>query len=73
MGALTPLYAGVSPETDHANGKVCHREVEWLNQTSNDWIQYFIPWAREGKASAATNDKELGERLWKWLEVECKE
>jgi len=55
MGALTPLYAGVSPETDEANGK------------------YFIPWAREGKASAATDDKELGDRLWRWLEAECKE
>ncbi|KAH9970071.1 NAD-P-binding protein [Russula compacta] len=34
--------------------------------------QFFIPWARVGKANKAAEDPQVGERLWNWLEEETK-
>ncbi|KAI9435207.1 NAD(P)-binding protein [Russula earlei] len=34
--------------------------------------KFFIPWAREGKANKATEDPQVGEKLWAWLEEETK-
>jgi NAD(P)-dependent dehydrogenase (short-subunit alcohol dehydrogenase family) len=32
--------------------------------------QFFIPWARPGKANPLAEDPKLGEKLWAWLEEE---
>lgn len=32
--------------------------------------QFFIPWARPGKANQLVDDPRLGEKLWGWLEEE---
>ncbi|KAF5340805.1 hypothetical protein D9758_017655 [Tetrapyrgos nigripes] len=34
--------------------------------------QYLIPWARVGKASAASENQEESDELWKWLEEQAK-
>lgn len=34
---------------------------------------YFIPWARPGEAHPATDDPDLGMKLWKWLSDEVKD
>jgi len=35
--------------------------------------KYLIPWAREGEARPETQDPQLGEKLWAWLETETEE
>ncbi len=35
--------------------------------------QYFIPWARRGKANKIAADPELGARLWEWCEAQVKD
>lgn len=72
-GALTQLWAGTSPEGLEFNGKVCLRLRNGTPVTSAHPLmcllsQYLIPWARVGKASAASYDPKLGEELWTWCE-----
>lgn len=40
--------------------------------TENANGQFFIPWARPGKANPLGEDPNLGEKLWRWLEEETK-
>lgn len=35
--------------------------------------EYFIPWARRGKATALTGDPETGKKLWEWCEEQVKD
>ena len=67
QGALTPLWAGTSPETANLNGEVspsvyfiCHQRGSYSG------LQYLVPWARVGKPRS--NDTELGGELWTWFE-----
>ena len=74
MGALTPLWAGTSPEGKELNGKVCNwckLGDEFTNVALGN-LQYLIPWARVGVASATTQDQALGQRPWDYLEEQVK-
>jgi hypothetical protein len=74
-GALTPLWAGVSPQTVDFNGKVRAHcvKLRWFILDFDPQKQYLIPWAREGKMRSEAQDPQLGEKLWTWLEAETKE
>ncbi|KAJ8094649.1 short-chain alcohol dehydrogenase [Marasmius tenuissimus] len=72
-GALTQLWAGVSPETADMNGKAggtCFilRAYQCLRT-----VQYLIPWARVGQTRPETTDPKIGAELWKFLETETQE
>lgn len=73
MGALTPLWAATSPEALNFNGKVRFRfnQIKILEST-HKYLQFLIPFARVGVASNASQDPNVGEKLFEYFEEELK-
>ena len=74
MGALTPLYAGVSQETEGAGGKV-KSFPRSASTADGDLSKYFVPWAREATRildKRAMNEKTQN-KLEAWIDERVKE
>ena len=39
----------------------------------NEFIQYFIPWARVGEAASYTKNEEVNQKLWDWLDAQVEQ
>ena len=57
------------------NGEVCYSRSEFLDEelTVSIGAQFLIPWARVGPMPSGAEDPAVAEKLWLWLEEQCKD
>lgn len=72
MGGINSLYVATVAAPEEINGQVgLLSTAPWsLSVLNLDFLQYFVPWARLGKASSQAGDVETQHEVKAWMEKE---